>query len=398
MRDAIEVRELAADELPAAWELGRLAFGGLPDPPPHALKPTPGVTRYGAFDATGRLVGKASDLHHEQWWNGRRVPAADVGGVAVLPEARGRGVARAVLTGLLRGARDRGAAVSALYPTVVAPYRSVGWEACGALRTIDLPTVALPRRRPDPALSVRPGGPADMAAVDALYEQVARTRCGLLTRRGGWFPERSADALPEGIDGLTLVEGDGRLLGVAAWQRGRGYDASAVLTVGDLFAVTAAAARELIGVLASWHSVAPTVRLTPPAFDAVTAQLPLEAAREQERRVWMHRPVDVVRAVGARGWPVWARGSVEFVLDDPVAEWNAGAWRLEVADGAAELRPATGEPDLRLSVRGFAALYAGAVGATALAETGLVAAAGGADPAALDLLGPGQPAQLLDYF
>ena len=398
MRDSIEVRELAEDDLQAAWELGRLAFGGPPDPPPDVLKAVPGVTRYGAFDAAGRLLGKAADLHHEQWWNGHRVTAADIGGVAVLPEARGRGVARAVLTGLLAGARDRGAAVSALYPTVVAPYRSVGWAACGALRTIDLPTLALPRHRPAAELTVRPGLPGDLPAVDDLYERLARDRCGLLTRRGGWFPERSTTELPADVDGLTLVEGDGRLLGVAAWQRGRGYGAESVLTVDDLFALTAPAARELIGVLASWHSVAPTIRLTPLAFDAVVAQLPLEAAREQDRRVWMHRPVDVVRAVADRGWPARARGSVEFVLADPIAPWNAGAWRLEVADGRAQLGPASGQPELRLSTPGFALLYAGATSAAALAEAGLLQVASGADPAPLDLLHPGQAAQLLDYF
>ncbi|WP_279583170.1 hypothetical protein [Fodinicola feengrottensis] len=33
----------------------------------------------------------------------------------MIPEARGRGVARALLSGLLRGAHERGAAVSALF-------------------------------------------------------------------------------------------------------------------------------------------------------------------------------------------------------------------------------------------------------------------------------------------
>src|SRR5437868_1367381 len=119
----IEVRELRDEgDLRQAWALGRLAFGyGPAEAPPAWRAPRAGVTRYGAFDASGRLVGKANDLHHEQWWQGRRLAAADIGGVAVLPEARGRGVARAVLSTLLREARERGAAVSSLYPTVAAP-------------------------------------------------------------------------------------------------------------------------------------------------------------------------------------------------------------------------------------------------------------------------------------
>ncbi|MBG6065665.1 GNAT family N-acetyltransferase [Micromonospora ureilytica] len=393
MPATVHVRELTADDLDAAWELGRFAFGSDPQRPAPASAPVPGLTRYGAFDDTGRLIGKAVDLHHDQWWSGRAVPAADVAGVAVAPEARGRGVARALLAGLLRGAHERGAAISALYPTVAAPYRACGWESAGVLRTVDLATAALPRHRPASHLTVRAGTTADLAAVDALYEKVARHRNGMLTRRGGLF-----DAADRGLpgDGLTLVEADGELVGYATWQRGRGYGADSVLTVDEALAVTAEAARELVGVLGSWASVAPTLRLCPLDGDAVSIQLPLESAREHERDLWMHRPVDVALAVSARGWPAHTRGVVDFGLTDPLAEWNTGTWRLAVADGAAELTRVDGEADLRLDVRGFALLYAGAARARSVAHAGLLHGAG--DPTALDLLGVGGPAQLLDYF
>ncbi|MEH0828953.1 GNAT family N-acetyltransferase [Micromonospora sp. CPCC 205739] len=395
MSDTVHVRELTDDELTDAWNLGRHAFGSDPQPPPHVTVAVPGMTRYGAFDHTGRLLGKAVDLHHEQWWSGRAVSAADVAGVAVAPEARGRGVARALLTGLLRGAHDRGAAVSALFPTVTAPYRACGWDVAGVLRTVDLPTVALPRHRPAPHLTVRAGTPADLPAVVALYERLARDRCGLLTRRGALFDRHyRGDTLP--FDGLTLVEDDGQLVGYAGWDRGRGYRADAVLTVEDVFATTAEAARELVGVLASWHSVAPKLRLCLLDGDAVSAQLPLEALREHEQEPWMHRPVDVARAVAARGWPAHVRGHVEFALTDELADWNSGTWRLEVADGEAQLTRVTAEVDLHLTVRGFALLYSGASTARSVADAGLLRTA--ADPRALDLLAAGGAAQLLDYF
>ncbi|MCG5463766.1 GNAT family N-acetyltransferase [Micromonospora sp. MED01] len=397
MPATVHVRELTADDLDAAWELGRFAFGSEPQRPAHHTATVPGLTRYGAFDDSGRLVGKAVDLRHDQWWSGRAVSAADVAGVAVAPEARGRGVARAMLTALLRGARERGAAVSALYPTVAAPYRACGWEAAGVLRTVNVATAALPRHRHSPDLAVRAGTPADLPAVADLYERVTRHRNGMLTRRGELFDFFAADGGLPG-DGLTLVEADGKLVGYATWQRGRGYGADSVLTVDEALAVTADAARELVGVLGSWASVAPTLRLCPLDGDAVSRQLPLESAREHERDLWMHRPVDVARAVTARGWPAHARGAVDFHLTDTFADWNSGTWRLAVADGAAELTRVGGEADLRLDVRGFALLYAGAAQARSVAQAGLLHHSPGVDPAALDLLGVGGPAQLLDYF
>ncbi|MEU7918371.1 GNAT family N-acetyltransferase [Micromonospora zamorensis] len=397
MPDPVHVRELTTDDLDAAWELGRVAFGSASERAASTTVAVPGMSRYGAFDDSGRLVGKAVDLHHDQWWSGRAVPAADVAGVAVAPEARGRGVGRAMLTGLLRGAYERGAAVSALYPTVAAPYRACGWEAAGVLRTVDLATAALPRHRPSPDLTVRAGTVADLPAVADLYERVARYRNGMLTRQGELFDFFAADRGLPG-DGLTLVEDDGDLVGYATWQRGRGYGADSVLTVDEALAVTAGAARELAGVLGSWASVAPTLRLCPLDGDAVSTVLPLEAARDHERDLWMHRPVDVARAVSARGWPAHTRGVVDFGLTDTLAEWNTGTWRLTVADGDAELTRVGGEADLRLDVRGFALLYAGAARARSVAQAGLLHPSAGVDPAALDLLGAGGPAQLLDYF
>ncbi|SCG35687.1 GNAT family N-acetyltransferase [Micromonospora coxensis] len=389
----VTVRELTDAELPDAWQLGRLAFGSDPQPPPAATTNRAGMTRYGAFDDTGRLLGKAVDLHHDQWWAGRPVAAADVAGVAVAPEARGRGVARALLRTLLHEAHDRGAAVSALFPTVSAPYRACGWEIAGTLRTVALPTATLPRHRPATHLTVRAGSPADLTAVTDLYDQVARHRCGMLTRRG---PLHHTDDLP--YDGLTLVEEHGRLVGYAGWNRGRGYDHRSVLTVDDILATTADAARELVGVLASWHSVAPTLRLTLLPGDALAAALPLENTREHDHDTWMHRPVDVTRAVRDRGWPPHVRGTVTFTLDDPLADWNTGTWQLDIADGAADLRRTDTDADLHLSVRGFALLYTGATTASAAAQAGLLHHRPDVAPHALDLLAAGGAAHLHDYF
>jgi predicted acetyltransferase len=295
---------------------------------------------------------------------------------------------------LLEGARDRGAAVSALYPTVAAVYRKAGWAACGELRTVDLPTGMLPRERSGAALTVRPADPygADQPAVIDLYSTVARARDGLLTRRN---PPFGPDGKwPGGIDGITLVEDGRTLVGYLAYQRGSGYRQDARLDVEDLVALTRDAAQELLAVLAGWRSVTPTVRLRPFEHDPATQLVPWEAGLTWDARPWMHRPVDVAAAVAQRGWPAERRGEVTFALRDGLAPWNAGTWRLEVGGGEARLARTSAAAAVTLDVAGFALLYCGAARPDQVREAGLLD--GPVD--GLDLLLPRTRAQLLDYF
>ncbi len=398
----VRVRRLEPADLDEAYQLTALAFGE-----PRVAAPSsgelpaqgPGRLWYGAYDSgSRRLLGTAMDLTHTQWWGGREVAAADVAGVAVLPEARGGGTARALLTTLLEGARDRGALVSALYPTVSAVYAKAGWAIAGELRSVDLPTGMLPRERSgNPALTVRPADPdgADQPAVLALYDAVARARNGLLTRRDPPFPADTRP--PTGIDGITLVEDGTRLVGYLSWIRGTGYRQEGRLEVPDLLALTADAAQELVAVLAGWRSVTPTVRLRPLEYDAATRVIPWESGLRWDARPWMHRPVDVAGAVAARGWPIGRRGSVRFGLRDALAPWNAGGWELEVSGGAGHLMRTRAELPVTLDVAGFALLWCGAATPAQVAEAGLLTGPAEA-AAALDLLLPETRAQLLDYF
>jgi len=394
----LTLRPVTEDELAEAWTLGRWAFGGPAEAPPRALSMLPGTHRWGAFDAAGRMVGKVTDHAEHSWWGGRQVASAHVTGVAVAPEVRGGGVARRLLTRALAGARERGAAVSALYPTVSAAYRSLGWEVTGLLGSAVLDTAALPALRAPEGVVLRAGTPADRAAVVDLHEQVARGFDGPLTRRGGrWeLPPRDEQPLGDGVDLLTLAEQDGVVTGVLGYERGRGYDAAAGLRVRDLLATTPAAARALVDVLAGWRTVTRTVDVPVLVGDVVSAVLPLERATARGTHVFMHRLVDAERAVAARGWPEHARGSVVFAVVDEVAPWNTGTWVLEVDAGEGRLTRTGAEADLVVGPRGLALLWTGAGSGRTAAAAGLVTGPG--DPAALDLLASGRAPQLLDYF
>jgi len=293
--------------------------------------------------------------------------------------------------------------VSNLYCTSAAVYRSLGYEVTGALRTMDIPALALNRSRPDSPNDIRAGQPADLSSVQQLYEEVARTGNGMLTRSGPAFPPPPDGQLPFGVDGLTLVERDGRLVGSASWRRGVGYGDDAVMRVPDLLAVNRDAASDLCAVFGSWGTVTPTVRLRLlPWPDPVQAVLPVERLRVRQLDTWMHRPIDLMAAVGTRRWaPTAAKTAITFRLRDPLLEWNDRTWRLEATDGTVLLLPcdANNATVAELHVRGWSLLWCGVARARHLRASGWLNRGTASDDLVLDtIFGAGGPAGLLDYF
>jgi predicted acetyltransferase len=94
--------------------------------------------QFGVWDG-GNLLGAARYYDMRQYWHGRAVPMAGVGGVKVAPEARGRGVGRALMTALLTTIAEQGFVLSTLYPATAQIYRSLGWELAGGNYRAEVP-------------------------------------------------------------------------------------------------------------------------------------------------------------------------------------------------------------------------------------------------------------------
>lgn len=400
-----ELRLLAGDDdADQAWALSTLAFGG--DPAAVRGRADAGRVTLGAFEA-GRLLAKASLRAYRQWWGGQQVPMGGIAGVAVHPEARGRGLGSAVVRGLLPLLAERGEVVSALFPTVPGVYRSLGWETVGSLDETPVPTVALraARRGEDAGVTVRRAGPADEAALRALYAAHGRNTAGLLTRSGPSFATGPAGVLDHDVVSLA-EDGRGDPLGYVAYNRGRGYGPAAELRVRELVADHRPAAAALLATLGSWDSVAPQTRWRGPT-DQLGLLLGTTLPPPDECRPWMLRIIDPPAAIAARGFPAGLELSADLVLagsrpaeardrgGEPAGTQHAGPWRLTVRGGRGVLEPLddpTGLPVL--SVGGLALLYAGA------ADTGLLRRTGLLDAAApgLDAAFAGPRPRLLDYF
>lgn len=378
--------------------LGSLAFGYRDrQMPANWGSDVPGRHGWGVFDSDGRLVAKAIDREQGHWFGGRLVPASGVAGVAVVPELRGSGLARLVLTRLLAEARDRGAVISTLFNSTPFPYRRLGWEEVGALTWRALPTSAFAGLRKPENLTLRPATEADVPVLYAIYQAVARAGAGFMERSGPLFTASPAQLLAA-FDGITVAVGEGGAVeGYASWDRGPGYDASGRVSVTDLIGLTPAANVALLSMLGGWASVAPTLLLRLPAPDPTLLTTSLATARVESCDPWMLRVVDAVGAIGARGWPSYLQGRVDLDLVDDVCPWNAGPHQLVLSGGHGRLEPG-GKAEVRLTARGFGMLYAGAAGPALLRRAGLLSGGDASTDEFLQAATAGPPPALLDSF
>ncbi|WP_067815500.1 GNAT family N-acetyltransferase [Actinomadura kijaniata] len=385
----MEIRSLTFDEMDVTRSIRSQAFGRFSDADwaetMRVARPVVEAGRqYGGFDGD-RLVATARLHDMTQWWHGRPVSMGGVGGVAVAPEERGRGLGRRMMTEVLRRCAEYGHPLSMLYPATTPLYRSLGWEHAGALHVAELRTEAL-RGVGGERVAVRRAGAGDAAEVAAVIARVHGTAgdCGPV----GWREEVWRAFLAED-DRFFYLAADGYL----AYQ----WSGPSELEVERVVAASEATLRALWAIVGSTSSTADTVRAHVAPDDPVLWLLGERTAERVERTRWMLRVVDAPAAIGARGFPAAVDASVPLRIDDPHLPANSGDWLLSVKEGRGVLEPSGGVADpVRVGVRGLSALYAGVPVAT-LRRSGLLEGGGAADLAALGAVFAAVPFSL-DHF
>ena len=405
------IRELGPhDDLGMLLDLSRRAFGpiSLADRGRWQADAEPAIRDHrwlGAFDGS-RLVAAARYHDMVQWWQGRCLPMAGVASVMVAPEDRGRGTGRALMTALLGLIAERGYPVSVLYPATMAIYRSLGWEIAGGQDTVVIPARALRSLvSPDPWLAdpgpaagergaVAPGA-AEHGAGDAGLRRCGPEDSGQVLAVIGGVHEALRDSGPNTRDEATVrrwLGDEDRYAylapdGFLAYRWRNGNDE---ILVELALASSAATTRALWAIIASYSSIAGTVRGRVGPADSLRwliSEPDLALARAHE---WMLRVVDAAAAVAGRGFPPTAEVTARIRLADAACPGNDGLWTLEVSGGKGVLthgKPAaaamTAGAPLVLGARGFAALYGGTAVAT-LRRAGLAAGGDPGGDAALD--------------
>ena len=309
---------------------------------------------------SGRVVGGCAVYRMGQWWQGRSVPLGGVAGVGVVPDARGRGVARELMLGALRWMHARAIPVAGLYPATQRVYRSVGYEQAGERVRYEVPLDALTGFRFE--VPVVPVEPLDVRVLAEL-ERRYRPAHGDLNRSAAIWLRLTQPQSSQRY--AWLIGDDGYIILGHAPADGMHWD----LEVVDLAAPSAPTLRTLLALLAGHRSLAIQLRWYGAAHDPVIATLPEPRWSVKEHQRWMLRIVDLPAALRARGWAPGAEGELHLRVDDEAFPHHAGNHVLTVEGGRATVVPG-GRGSVVLNPRAMGPLYSGYFGATALRALG----------------------------
>lgn len=325
----------------------------------------------------GRMVARMHVFPAGVYLNGGVVPMGAVGGVAVLPEHRRRGLTAALLQYALNEMRDRGQAVSALYPMHYDLYRRYGWEVVS-----DSVRYSFPPRRARVARCAagqcRRAGSDEWPALDAVYARYAARHNGCLTREERWWRETVLGGGRDVRD-LALWESDGAVTGYVVYRSRHfavpeRYQPMSILQVRELVALDGDSYAGLLGFVLH-HDLHDRVDW-PSSRQEPLPYVIDDASKVKVENGWPQlalRLVDVRRALEARPCLPIAEGcQLTIGVRDAAAGWNEGAWRLEAFEGRARVEPTAAEPDLTVEVGTLAAVYAGRLPVGEAARAGLV--------------------------
>ncbi len=401
----------ADDDIEAELDLRHRAFGPMGEADRaywrgEVLGCVEAGRQFGVWDGAD-LVGAARYYDMRQFWHGRSLPTAGIGGVKVAPEVRGRGVGRALMTHLLADLAGRGYPLSVLYPATAHIYRSMGWELAGGHYRAEVPARSLGSLLPpDPQAAAAPAGGRDRPPVRRAGPEDAKEVIEVLAG----VHAGARDCGPATMDVASVrrwLETDG-LFAYLAPDGFLGYGwhgpTDKAIRVELLQAGSAATARELWGIVASHASVTQVIHAAVGPADPITWLTREPDVRISNDHGWMLRVLDPAAAIAGRGFGAGTSVTAALKLADENLPGNAGLYTLTVRGGEGRLsRGATPDPPdsgeagpLTLGPRGFAALYAGTPVAT-LRVAGLVSGGDEDTDAALDSAFAATP-YLLYYF
>lgn len=392
----LRIRPARTEDLPAIARLRGEAFELSRSGPVDPASLTPQDRWVGEVD--GEVAATAAAIPMGQRIGGRVVPSLAVKSVAVSSGRRGSGLGGRLLAGVLRQARESGAALACLYPSVTEPYRRSGFELAGSWTMYGAPLSDFADATGVPALA--PWGDEDLPAVRECYASAHAFATGPLDRSEQWW---RTEILAEHRDPVVhrwLLRDAGTVTGYLVYCKDPNPDRDMGdycfdVSIKDVAWTTPEASHALMAHLAGHRGLGINVIWPGPPNDLWRLMLGGRVTRIARAYGWMLRALDPLTALKSRGWSSGVRGSVALCVHGPGDETSV--LRLEVEDGVADVVAAS-SATADVDAGALAAMYSGHVQARDLVRAGRLRTARDCDVATLETLFAGPPPWMPEFF
>lgn len=302
-------------------------------------------------------VGGLIQVPMGHFFGGRPVSTLGVAGVGITPSHRGAGLGTALMRSMLVEARQRGFALSSLYPATVTLYQRAGYERAGARYRVELDPRAMPAPEAAPGTWVE-----EVAEVPpelrALYSAYARDHDGFLDR-GPYVWSRVVH--PRDLATKTFaVHGPAGPEGyVVLGHRFHAERDATSITLTDAVALTGRAARRLLAFVGEYRSLCDRVTWHGSPTSELVMELPERHHRVSIPDYFMIRVATPEIALSARGYPRLVRAHVKLELADRTLPESSGTYALSCDGGVGVASRVAERGDATLDERGLAALFSG---------------------------------------
>ena len=341
-----------------------------------------------------RIIGGAVVTPAGQWFGGRCVPSALIGGVAVAPEARGGGIGAALVADYLRAAREAGCAISALYPATYGLYRRTGYGEAGDMIRHELSTAALATGRPPADGTTVREHDGDETLLRDLYRRYAARSAGLLERLDQHWAGRTRTTGPQALH-TFVAERDGQAVGYVSFAQRR-EAGGRLADVRDFAPLDRGASRALLAFFGGHQYNIAKVRFWGPPNDPRLLDEPHTGRRAERTEPWMLRIVDLPAALERRGYPDVVTAELHLEHHDELIPANSGRWIVRVTEGRASVERG-GDGTIRTNARALSTIYAGGYRASDIAG-GTNLSAAPIDLARLDTVFTGPAPWIANHF
>jgi len=290
--------------------------------------------------------------------------------IGVIPERRGLGLARALITAFCNQAHTRGEALAVLNTDLGGLYERFGFGVATTAWSAVLPAS---RDESPPGGNRRAqvhliGANEATAVLPEIFAASQHHKVGEVLRTSQWWEEHLADASRARVPTeFAVIEQDGERQGYVAFVRPMKRSGSVV--VSELVVTDDGGSLELLDFVRDLTDGEP-MRLRSQPFDMIAALDGRAADREASPQLWL-RILDVAQALSLRRYA--AASSTVLAVGDELLEANRDRFLLETYDdGTASVASSTAEAAITLDVGALGRVFLGGSTFGELAASGAI--------------------------